>query len=120
MAAGADGFVAKPISSIHAFQAAVLAHVPKDRHPPGPRAIAEDTIEPDSIAFHDDIAHAQEALLAGEAAYAAQFVESLARCVNDHALSKQAEMLAWSPKSQDEQGKMASMLAHRLGTREAV
>lgn len=120
LAAGADGFLAKPISSIGAFQSAVLAHVPKERHPPGPRAIAEDAIEPDSIAFHDDIAHAQEALHAGEVEYVAQFVESLARCLGDNQLCSQAERLGWAPESKDEFAKMASMLAHRLGTREAV
>ncbi|MEL6688915.1 MAG: response regulator [Pseudomonadota bacterium] len=120
LSAGADGFLAKPISSIGAFQSAVLAHVPKERHPTGPRAIAEDAIEPDSIAFHDDIAHAQEALLAGEVSYAAQFIESLALCVGDHALTGRAQKLARAPESKDEQGKMAAMLEHRLGTREAV
>ena len=86
----------------------------------GVEIIAEDAIEPDSIAFHDDIAHAQEALLAGEVSYAAQFIESLALCVGDHALTGRAQKLARAPESKDEQGKMAAMLEHRLGTREAV
>ena len=118
--AGADGFLAKPISSLAAFQAAVLAHLPRDRQPLGPRPLLEDEIQPDRIAFHDDIAHAQEALAAGEAAYAAQFLESLAQCSADSALRDQAVRLSWAPDNADEIARTQALLEDRLGTRLAV
>ncbi|MEM1374953.1 MAG: response regulator [Pseudomonadota bacterium] len=117
---GAQGFLSKPIASIAAFQTEVLRHLPRDRQPRGPRAIADDAVTPDSIAFQDDIAHAVEALGAGEAAYAAQFVESLARCVGDNTLLRQAERLGWAPESAAEGARLQTMLSERQGKREAV
>ncbi|MEM1234536.1 MAG: response regulator [Pseudomonadota bacterium] len=118
--AGAQGFLAKPIASIAAFQAAVLRHLPRDRQPSGPRAIADDAIKPDSIAFQDDIAHAVDALGAGETAYAAQFIESLAHCVGDKTLARQAERLGWAPESDAEYARLSAMLDERMGKRAAV
>ena len=40
LAAGADGFLAKPISSISAFQATILSFLPAERQPPGFAAFA--------------------------------------------------------------------------------
>ena len=38
LAAGADDFLAKPFTSLAAFQSAVLAHLPPEARPQGPRA----------------------------------------------------------------------------------
>ena len=43
-AAGTDAFLAKPIVSLAAFQATILACMPPDRRPPGPRLAADDRI----------------------------------------------------------------------------
>ena len=120
IAAGADGFIAKPISSLAGFQNAVLQHLPFDRQPKGPRAVMEDAIKPDSIAYQDDLAHALEALDAGEGVYAAQFLEGLAACGGDDTLAKQAQRLSWAPESAEELANTSSFLRERLGERMAV
>ncbi|MEM9348968.1 MAG: response regulator [Pseudomonadota bacterium] len=118
--AGAEGFLPKPITSIASFQAEILKHLPPDRQPKGPRPLTSEVVAPDEIAYQDDLAHAQEALAAGEAEYGAQFTASLARCGGDEALLRQAEKLRWSPESDEELGTLVTMLGERLGERMAV
>ncbi|MEM8591268.1 MAG: response regulator [Pseudomonadota bacterium] len=120
LAAGADGFLTKPIASLAAFQTAILAHLPADRRPNGPRALMDDDINPDCLAFQDDLDHALEALTAGEGAYAAQFLASLAQCIGDNALADQASTLAHAPESEKETAKMRALITKRAGHREAV
>ena len=88
-AAGADGFLAKPLTSLAAFQQAVLAVLPPEVRPPGPRPLSLETVRPDRVAFHDDMAHAS-AMLAGAgeggaaalpAGYVAQFLAGVARAM---------------------------------------
>ena len=43
LTAGADGFIAKPISNLAAFQYAILSQLPADRQPPGPRMLHDET-----------------------------------------------------------------------------
>jgi DNA-binding NarL/FixJ family response regulator len=83
IAAGADGFIGKPITSLAAFQTSVLALLPEGRRPKGPRVMDETTIRPDLIAFRDDIAHIADVLDEAEDAYTldyvAQFLTGVAR-----------------------------------------
>lgn len=98
MAAGADGFIAKPITSLATFQSEVLALLPEDRRPKGPRAIEEVTVEPDRLAYHDDIAHVAEILDDPSDAYSldyiAQFLRGVARSADDTSLENAARNLA--------------------------
>lgn len=98
LAAGADGFLAKPITSLAAFQNAILSRLPDDRQPSGPRQLADETIEPDPIAFLDDMAHAADVLNDSQEEqtldYLAQFVGGVARSAGDAPLAKAAENLA--------------------------
>ncbi|MFN0116387.1 MAG: response regulator [Paracoccaceae bacterium] len=99
--AGADGFLVKPVESLSAFQAAVLAALPA----PEPRRAglrlalvgADDTIVPDALALRDDLAHAAEALdhAADRAAidYVARFVRGVARIAHDGPLEDAASAL---------------------------
>lgn len=119
-AAGADGFLTKPIASVAVFQNAILAHLPREHQPPGPRAVSNDEVEPDHVAFHDDLAHAREALRRGETAYVAQFIDGIAHCVGDEALMEQARRLSWAPEAPAEHRKMDDLLLARLGSRLAV
>ena len=48
-AAGADGFIPKPIDNLSAFQHAILSHLPAERQPPGPRLLHDEVIRPDSV-----------------------------------------------------------------------
>ena len=83
MAAGAQGFLGKPITSLAVFQKMVLAALPADRRPPGLRAIVDEQVSPDEIAYHDDINYAEGLLdnLPNDKAldYIAQFLEGVAR-----------------------------------------
>ncbi|MEM6308333.1 MAG: response regulator, partial [Pseudomonadota bacterium] len=58
MAAGAHGFIAKPIQSIAEFQATILAYLPDDRQPKGPRRVDASTIHADKLAIQEDLAMA--------------------------------------------------------------
>ncbi|MEZ5796511.1 MAG: response regulator [Paracoccaceae bacterium] len=84
LAAGADGFLDKPIAGLHAFQAALLAHLP---HRPGPEAPDSGEVVADPLALHDDLALAAAALQAGPGAeerrYLAGFLTGLARQTHD-------------------------------------
>jgi DNA-binding response OmpR family regulator len=105
LSAGADDFLPKPLSSLAAFQAAVLAHLPATAHPPGPRALPDGAVRPDPIALRDDLAHAAELLAAApdDAAidYAAQFLGGVALSAEDRALAEAAAGLRSSRSSGD-------------------
>ncbi len=98
IAAGADGFLAKPITSLAEFQIAILEHLPYDRRPKGPRALSDEQICPDPIALQDDLALIADALIdvksAGQIDYLAQFVHSIAVSTKDPALSDAVAELA--------------------------
>lgn len=98
IAAGADGFIAKPIASLSAFQAAILAHLPHDRQPPGPRLVSDEVVSPDILAYHDDLSHVA-AVIDGEdgsevLSYITQFLGGVARSVADDDLDKAVAALA--------------------------
>ena len=90
-AAGADGFLEKPVKSIAGFQAAVLACLPPERHPKGPRISTEETITPDAVALRDDL-HRSLVILEGPVTergldYVVQFLSTLARSAEDGTLA---------------------------------
>lgn len=98
LAAGADGFLAKPVASLAVFQDTILSHLPPDRQPPGPRLVHDELIEPDRIAYHDDLSHIA-AVLDGEQEmasidYVTQFLRGVARSAKDNDLGKAVDQLA--------------------------
>lgn len=112
MAAGADGFLSKPVESLAGFQAAVLAALPEGTAGAAPRAVIDDLVVPDPIALRDDLAHAAHLLdwhrrmatgeaAAGEAAamqgqgldYLATFLSGVARICHDLPLAEAAARL---------------------------
>jgi CheY-like chemotaxis protein len=97
LAAGADAFLPKPLASLAGFQAAILAHLPPEAHPPGPRLAPDGAVRPDPIALRDDLARAAGLLAAapGPAAldYAAQFLGGVATSARDEALGRAADAL---------------------------
>ena len=104
MEAGADGFIAKPVSSLAAFQEAILRHLPPEAQPPMPRALPREWVEPDRIAFRDDMAHVASLLdgrspedAAGDAhlsRYLSQFLCGVALSAGDEPLRAAARDLA--------------------------
>jgi CheY-like chemotaxis protein len=97
-AAGADGFLGKPLDSLGLFQAEILRHLPQDRGAAGPRPIPGERIVPDPLAYRDDLDQVRDLL--GDSpddatlAYAAQFLSGVARDAGDGALARAAEGLS--------------------------
>lgn len=98
LAAGADGFLAKPVSSVVGFQNAILSALPTERRPTGPRLVSDDPVKPDPLAYRDDMAHAADVLRDNRdkptLAYLTQFLAGVARSAGDGVLQKAAEELA--------------------------
>lgn len=97
-AAGADGFLEKPLDSLARFHQEMLCHLPRQAAPAFPRPVAEEPIVPDPIAYRDDLEHMRELLRgrpdAAMLAYAAQFLSGVAHAAGDPALATAAEGLA--------------------------
>ena len=97
LAAGAQGFLHKPLGKLAAFQQVILTALPASMQPRGPRIMPDDLVVPDPLALKDDLAHAAELLhdqLDPMAiAYLSQFLSGLAKSANDPALGAAAENL---------------------------
>jgi CheY-like chemotaxis protein len=96
LAAGADAFLAKPIASLASFQAALAGALGLSSA--GPRPVSAERIEPDPLAYRDDLTAIAD-LLAGEGAarslgYAAQFLSGIARSAEDAPLAEAAAALS--------------------------
>lgn len=88
LAAGAEGFLDKPLESLAAFQNVLLAHLPERIN--GLPA-SDEALRPDALALRDDLAHAAS-LIAGAAsqeidAYVTGFLNGVARHAHDEALA---------------------------------
>lgn len=98
LAAGADGFISKPIANISAFQAAILAHLPRDQQPPGPRIVSDSQIDPDPLALRDDLAHVSSLIHDNPdretLGYVTQFLTSIACSSQDEELAAASDRLA--------------------------
>lgn len=98
MAAGADGFIVKPIESLAQFQQAILAALPLEARPLGLRLLPDDVIVPDRAALRDDLAHVAEVLNAADDTdaidYIARFLAGVARSAHDRVLEDAATALA--------------------------
>ena len=84
LAAGAEGYLDKPLAGLSAFQSALLAQLP-GRGAVAP--LAEGEVMADMLALHDDLAQAARAVGAGpgpdERRYLAVFLAGLARQTHD-------------------------------------
>ncbi len=127
--AGADGFLEKPINSLAVFQAAVIAHLPPNKHLRGPRKVNNDTISPDPLALRDDLAHISEILDtathdARTVAYVAQFLGGLARLADDSPLALAASELDSHCKNGQpitgDVAKIAGLVQERLQRQQVV
>ncbi|MBS0123876.1 response regulator [Thetidibacter halocola] len=128
LAAGADGFLAKPISSVMAFQNAILRRLPTDRQPPGPRLVSDDPVRPDPTAYRDDMAHAADVLDDSDDGrmldYVTQFLGGVARSAGDTPLQKAAEDLARARNQgaamQASVARLAALIQDRLNDKVAI
>ncbi|MCJ8332962.1 MAG: response regulator [Epibacterium sp.] len=126
--AGADGFLAKPVTSLGVFQTAILSKLPTDRQPVGLRHVSNEEVIPDRLAYRDDMAHAAEVLNDNEnnqaLDYLAQFLGGVARSVGDAPLADAAAALAASRKdgrsSISDTAEIAGLVRERLQERVAI
>ena len=98
MDAGADGFLSKPIDCLGTFQHAILSSLPPDRQPRSPCPVSTEVIEPDQVAFQDDMAHMADLLDDHQDGpvldYVAQFLQGVAKAAEDGQLQAAARDLA--------------------------
>lgn len=128
LAAGADGFLAKPVASVTTFQNTILQALPPERQPTGPRLVADDPILPDPLAYRDDMAHAADVLDDREdersLRYVTQFIAGVARSAGDAVLQKAAEELADARRNgrptQSPLARVAALVHDRLADRVAI
>jgi len=130
IAAGADGFLEKPIEGLSVFQARVLEHLPQHARPKGLRQISDDRVEPDPLALLDDLSHITEVLTGKEdldrssVVYAVQFLCGLARMSHDSPLEEAANRLSahlvdGEPIGSDV-ARIAGLVQQRLTARQVV
>ncbi len=128
MDAGADGFMAKPVTRIASFQSMILAGLPADRQPAGPRLLTEDEVRPDALAYRDDMAHAADLLGDDQDGrvldYVAQFIGGVARSADDDTLAEAAVALAETRRTgaptRAELARLAGLVQTRLSERIAM
>lgn len=98
MDAGADGFLAKPVENLAAFQQMLLRFLPIGAQTGGLRILPDDVIAPDTSALRDDLAHIAEVMDTAEDTaaieYIARFLAGLARSSHDTPLEDAANALA--------------------------
>jgi CheY-like chemotaxis protein len=119
-AAGADGFLEKPIDSLVIFQQAVLSALPAAARPRIIDIPDDDRVTPDPIALRDDLTLAAR-LLGGSpdpraVSYAAQFLSGVARVAHDAPLASAAAGLMQRGPAPDAErlGRVAGMVQQRL------
>ncbi|CTQ31494.1 response regulator [Jannaschia rubra] len=121
MAAGADGFLPKPVESLAVFQQAILRHLPHDLRPRGLRVIGSESVEPDRLALSEDLIHADR-LLSDERVsprFVAEFLTGLARTGHDAVLLAETQGLA--ARTMDElRPVLRRLIAERLDDRRVV
>ena len=86
-AAGADGFIAKPIANLGEFQQIVLSAMPAGARTKGIHPVSDENISPDPIALQDDFVHISDLMTLNRGEdmldYIAQFLSGIARTAGD-------------------------------------
>ncbi len=122
LAAGADGFLSKPLESIAYFQNEILKHLPADRQPTGPRKLTAEVVVPDKMAFRDDMVHLAEVMSdpqdEANLDYVAQFLIGVARSAHDSDLTDAAGALATARRegraTRSDVARIAGLVQERL------
>ncbi|HEY9039989.1 MAG TPA: response regulator [Roseovarius sp.] len=128
MKAGADGFLAKPLTNLGIFQQAVLATLPEDRRPSGPRILRNEDVHPDPLSYRDDMVHASNLLDEYSEGpvleYVAQFLGGVARSADDGQLALAADALAGGGHGgaalNSRVAQVAGLVRERLASRAAM
>ncbi|MCA0042803.1 response regulator [Celeribacter litoreus] len=126
-AAGADGFIEKPISNLGAFQECVLSCLPDDFRPSGLHTVNDTDIAPDPETLRDDFTHIAEILTADHGEnmldYIAQFLSGIARSSGDTEMESAAQSLAFDREQglpfQTALARIENLLRNRIEPRKA-
>lgn len=128
LAAGADGFLPKPVESVIGFQNMIISNLPPERQPKGMRMVSDDPVRPDPLAYRDDMAHAADVL--GDDSdermldYVTSFLRGVAFSAGDHALVDAAEGLADARAegrpTKSDIARIAGLVQDRLADRVAI
>ncbi len=127
-AAGADGFLSKPVLNLAGFQEFILSRLPEETRPKGPRAVLNDDVDPDRIAFRDDLAHVAELLEDSENTrvfdYATAFLCGVAKTAGDRDLVAAVEELTERRQKGEaivsSQARIAGLIADRLSEKSVI
>ncbi|MEO1240087.1 MAG: response regulator [Pseudomonadota bacterium] len=128
MTAGADGFLSKPVLSLAEFQEMILTHLPEDTRPKGLRQVPTEAVEPDRIAYRDDLAHISELLADAESArtlsYTTAFLAGVAKTASDEELLDAVHILAERSENGEAivsaLARVAGLIEDRLQNKQAV
>lgn len=115
LAAGADGFLPKPVDTLAAFQTEILRHLPEDMRPRGPRPLDGSVLKPDTLALREDLAHALELLDqdAPPMGYLRRFLLGLARSAHDTRLLETAHALP-GKLAQGERARLRALISAKM------
>ncbi len=88
LAAGAHGFLEKPVRGIDLFQNEILAHLPPDLRPRDTAIPPDRAVAPDPLTLREDLTHAMDLLALDRPpiGYLQRFLIGLARSVGDDGL----------------------------------
>ncbi|WP_324755093.1 response regulator [Roseovarius sp. Pro17] len=128
IAAGADGFLAKPLTNLGVFQQTILATLPEERQPHGPRIVRNEDVRPDPLAYRDDMAHVSNLLDEHSEGpvldYIAQFLGGVARAADDAQLAQAADALIAQRRGgaalNSRIAQVAGLVQERLASRAAM
>lgn len=117
-AAGADGFLPKPIESLAEFQTVILGLLPDAMRPRlPPRLVTGDCIAPDQIAYREDLAHAMDLLALDDPplGYLRRFLLGVARTAHDGGLEDRARGMALERAlAQEDRSALRAFLSQRM------
>ena len=98
LAAGADGFLGKPLANLGYFQQTILTQLGANPLTAPLRPVEDLEVEPDLIAYQDDISHAavllREQRNESSLEYATQFISSIAKSAGDKPLERATKSLS--------------------------
>ncbi|WP_293448773.1 response regulator [Planktotalea sp.] len=128
MEAGADGFLSKPLASLAGFQSAVLKALPETMRPAGLREITDEHVDPDPLAFQDDMAHASEIFSTDTDVrtldYIAQFIQGVAKSAHDDQLTRAARLFVRARSEgttiHSHQSRLAGLIRDRMTVSVAI
>lgn len=127
LGAGADAFLAKPVGSLGNFQHVILSALPHERKLAQPALVSDEIMQPDHLAYRDDMHHVASLLEDSTdgpvLTYVAQFLGSLAVAARDDQLRAAAQALrvsGTSTPSHTEVARLRAIVRDRISERVTI